>query len=306
MNVVFFGGEPLMNGSVISYIGGTVCEYCRAHGIDWQAGIITNGTLLTEEIAAELASVGVVWAKVTIDGDRKAHDRLRVTATGGGTFDRIWDNLQGAARHLRLIIGGNINDTNEATVPRLLDRLAAAPWRDAIMSVRFKPIGSFDKKHPLPSGSACQLSAFTKEQVGWMLRLREEIRARGLPVVSDPNVGPCDFFRPNTVSIGVDGALYPCPAFVGLPEFEMGNVVRGETTAFGEKVDGIRAWRESCHGCAYLPVCAGGCRVPAWLEHKDLSATVCDKVFYDAMVPRYVAACDAENRRGDVPRSMFI
>ncbi len=305
MNVVFFGGEPLINSQVVEEIGHILSGQCRSMGVHWKAGVITNGTLLTGEIAELIARAGVSWAKVTLDGDQRFHDRLRPYADGRGSFDRIFENLSAAAPFLRLMIGGNIDRSNVDSVPALLDRLAAAPWRDAIMSVRFKPIMRSRGPHSLHAKTACQLKAFTEEQVRWMLWLREEIKARGLPVDSDPHIGPCDFYRPNVISIGVDGALYPCAAFVGIDDCVMGNVASGALTDFGREVERMRAWDEGCHRCPYLPLCAGGCRAAAYFQGKDISKTVCDKEFYRRMLPRYIAECDADARRGRVQESMF-
>lgn len=305
MNIVFFGGEPLLNCQVIEEMCLSMRTGCESLGVGWKAGVITNGTLLTAEVAQLIAGAGVSWAKVTLDGDRDAHDRLRPYANGRGSFDRIFENLAAAAPYLRLMIGGNIDKSNIGTVPALLDRLASASWRDAIMSVRFKPIMQSKGTKSLHAKTACQMSAFTDEQVQWMLWLRDEIKARGLPVDSDPLIGPCDFYRPNVVSIGIDGALYPCAAFVGENECVMGNVVSGKLTDFGREVEKIRAWDKGCHRCPYLPVCAGGCRAAAYFQGKGIGATVCDKEFYRRMLPRYIAECNADARKGRVQESMF-
>jgi uncharacterized protein len=306
MNVVFFGGEPLLNCNAIESIGATLEESCKAFGIEWKAGVITNGTLLTAEVAEILSRAGISWAKVTLDGDEAAHDRLRPFANGHGTYRRIMDNLASAARYLKIAIGGNFDSSNVHTIPALLDQLAVAPWKDSLISVGFKPIAPFGGHAAGAERTACSLSSFTNEQINQIVEIREEVKRRGLPVMSDPSVGPCDFYRPNVVTIGVDGSLYPCGAFVGMPELVMGNVTSSELTPVGEKIANIRAWEEGCYKCAYLPVCAGGCRVPAYFQKGDLAATVCDKRFYDRMIPCLVAECDEEHRRGEVQSSLFI
>lgn len=305
MNIVFFGGEPLLNCKVIEEISKNLQATCRSLGIDWKAGVITNGTLLTKEVAEMLQRAGITWVKVTIDGDRDAHNKLRPYASGKGSFDQIFENLSVASHFLRIMIGGNVDESNIESVPPLLDRLMVAPWRDAIISVRFKPIQWSGKNACGLPKTACQLSSFTEEQVQWMVRLREEVQARGLPVISDPNIGPCDFYRPNVISIGVDGSLYPCGAFVGINDCAMGNVQSDKLTDFGKKIEKLKTWDEKCYHCAFLPICAGGCRAAAYFDKGDIGATVCDKEFYDQMLPRYIDECDENNRRGKEQESMF-
>lgn len=305
LSVIFFGGEPLLNCNVIEQISSVLSEVCRSIGIGWKAGVITNGTLLTKSVAELLMHSGVSWAKVTLDGDKEGHDRLRRYADGHGSFDRIFENLEQASEYLRLMIGGNIDESNIDTVPSLLDRLASASWKKAIMSVQFKPIRWSEPDVCVNSKTACQLSAFTPEQLIWMIRLRQEVQKRGLPVISDPNLGPCDFYRPNVISIGIDGSLYPCGAFVGLPDFVMGNVQNNELTDFGREVEGFRAWDGKCRDCSYLPLCAGGCRAAAYFGNKGLNAVVCDREFYRQMLPRYIVECDDSQKRNGELASMF-
>lgn len=288
VGLVFFGGEPLLNCHAIETISKTLFDWCRNEGLAWKAGVITNGTLLTGEVAEMLAASGLSWAKVTLDGDREDHDRLRPHVNGKGSFDQIFENLAEASKHLKLVIGGNVDESNIGSVPALLDRLASAPWRNSILSVRLKPIQWSAKDGSVNAKAACQLSAFSEEQVEWMVRLRDEVIAHGLPVTSDPCIGPCDFYRPNVISIGVDGSLYPCGAFVGLDEFSMGNVMSPDLTDFGREVEQIRAWDKHCNGCPFLPVCAGGCRAAAYFQKRDINTRVCDLKFYDRMLPRYI------------------
>lgn len=306
MNVVFFGGEPLLNCNAIESVGATLAESCRAFGIEWKAGVVTNGTLLTEEVARILARSGVSWAKVTLDGSEDAHDRLRAYANGKGTFRRIMENLERAAPYLKIMIGGNFNDSNIYTIPTLLDELAIAPWKDALISVGFKPIASNGKERMAAERAGCSPSSFTEKQIGQIVELREEIKKRGLPVMSDPSVGPCDFFRPNAVTIGVDGSIYPCAAFVGNSELVVGSVESNEPTAIGKEIAEVKPWGKDCYECSYLPVCTGGCRVPALFEKGDIDAMVCDKRFYERLLPRIVAECDDEYRCGAVKSSLLI
>ncbi|MFA4874414.1 MAG: radical SAM protein [bacterium] len=290
LSLVFFGGEPLMNARAIEEIGADLNEYCAGYGIAFKAGAITNGTLLTPEITNALAKAGVTWVKVTLDGDKSLHDKMRVLAKGGGTFDLIWQNLESAADRLRLFIGGNFPEGDLGAFDSLLERLAGVPWRESIAEVTFKPIMKPKKGNAIAMNTDCGHGAFTQGQVHRMLEMRRRIRAAGLPSISDPNLGPCDFYRNNVLTIGAGGEIYPCSGFVGISDFVIGSIRSSEPTAFGDRLRTLRAWCDECKGCTYLPVCAGGCRLPAYLEGKDVSATVCDREFYERMIPMMLSA----------------
>ena len=51
--------------------------------------------------------------KITLDGDRDTHNRMRPLRGGQGTFDRIVENIRAVADRVAVAIGGNFD---EATV----------------------------------------------------------------------------------------------------------------------------------------------------------------------------------------------
>lgn len=83
----FFGGEPLLNPSVIKYI----CEYFdylkEIHKINYipKYGITTNGTQITEESAQLMKKYSFIIT-LSIDGNEIIHDSLRTDKFGNGTF----------------------------------------------------------------------------------------------------------------------------------------------------------------------------------------------------------------------------
>ena len=60
--------------------------------------IITNGLLLTPEVVDRLLPFGLNGVKITLDGDRDTHNRMRPLRGGQGTFDRIIENIRAGRR----------------------------------------------------------------------------------------------------------------------------------------------------------------------------------------------------------------
>lgn len=88
--IILYGGEALINWKVakqaLSYI-----EQQKAKGVlpaNTSVTLNTNGTLLTPEIATELAKYNVNVA-ISVDGPQEIHDRMRVDHHGKGTFERV-------------------------------------------------------------------------------------------------------------------------------------------------------------------------------------------------------------------------
>lgn len=83
--ITFFGGEPLLNFAVIK----TVVE--RAPDI--KCGIITNGTIMTEEIADFIKEYSIPIT-LSIDGPQPVHDAVRQYPDGRGTHKTIMKTVE--------------------------------------------------------------------------------------------------------------------------------------------------------------------------------------------------------------------
>lgn len=93
LSVGWYGGEPLLGMKMIERITsdlkdvvGPTCEY--------SASIVTNGYLLTPDVARRLAACGVTSAQVTIDGSKSDHDSRRILHDGSPTYERILKNVK--------------------------------------------------------------------------------------------------------------------------------------------------------------------------------------------------------------------
>lgn len=95
------GGEPFLRGDLMDVIG-----LLRDRGFD--VYLLTNGTLVTGEMAARLASLGVRGVQVSIEGPRDTHDSIR----GRGSFSA-------AMRGVRRLVDAGLTVTLNATLSRL-------------------------------------------------------------------------------------------------------------------------------------------------------------------------------------------
>jgi radical SAM protein with 4Fe4S-binding SPASM domain len=76
--VTLSGGEPLTRSDICSII-----KYCKQKGL--AANIITNGWLMTDDLAKKLKSSGVSTVAISLDGTEEVHDKIRKK----GSFERI-------------------------------------------------------------------------------------------------------------------------------------------------------------------------------------------------------------------------
>jgi uncharacterized protein len=152
LSLTFFGGEPLLNLPVMYYLAERMWQATQARGVRQWVNIITNGLLLTREIVDRLNPLGLNGIKITLDGDRDTHDRMRPLRGGQGTFDRIIRNIRDVADRTKISIGGNFDADSVESYPALLDFLQQQEFAGVLAKVNFKPV----IRAPQPSAPVAQ------------------------------------------------------------------------------------------------------------------------------------------------------
>ena len=303
--LTLFGGEPLLNLPVAYYMAERCHALCEERGITQQISVITNGLLLSREFVQRLNPLGLRGIKITLDGDRHTHNRMRPLRGGQGTFDRIIENIRQVSPLVPITIGGNFDEASAESYPALLDFLREQEFADRITKIAFKPvIKSFDQAVPkgvIPltavggngkplngtcmtsagagslGGSPCDTCHFTDEKMQF---LRDETRKRGFWTPDGVHMGPCEIHKRHAYTIGPDGSLYACPGFTGDAKEATGHIDGREEIwrqAAAERFERLSAHKEACGDCAFIPVCGGGCSVAAHTELGDMHQPSCHK-----------------------------
>ena len=306
--LTLFGGEPLLNLPVAYYLGERLWSACSARGVRMMVNLITNGLLLTPDVVDRLAQFGLNGVKITLDGDRDTHNRMRPLRGGQGTFDKIIENVRRVADRCRVTIGGNFDESSVDSYPALLDYLRQQDFSDKLAKVAFKPIIREPKPQqpkgfiPLtavsgdgrPLNGTCMTSAgggtsvcgscnFLDEKMAF---LRDETAKRGFYTNDGVHMGPCEIHRQHAHTISPDGSLYACPGFTGDKAQSTGHIDgrRDDRRArAASEFERLAAWKE-CRDCAFIPVCAGGCTVAAHTELGSLHRPNCHKASFEAGV----------------------
>ena len=125
LHVSWFGGEPLLATDVIESLSGRLMALAEEHDCDYKATIITNGYLLTQEIADMLERCKVTLAQITIDGLGATHDATRHLAGGGPTFERIVSNLRNLKLGFAVNVRHNVHEGNRHEMDALQEYVEA-------------------------------------------------------------------------------------------------------------------------------------------------------------------------------------
>ncbi len=95
-HVMLFGGEPLLAPHIIKYIFDYGLQLAKKHKIKFTASIVTNATLMNEDIfwlLMEYKDKVHLNCQLSVDGIQKVHDMYRVTKDGKGSFSLIEKNI---------------------------------------------------------------------------------------------------------------------------------------------------------------------------------------------------------------------
>ena len=260
-DVNWFGGEPLLYPQIIESLSERFMALSERYGASYSAGIVTNGYLLTQEIADMLGRVKVEGALITIDGIGATHDATRHLVGGGPTFDRIVSNLRTLRLPFKVQVRHNIHEGNFAERDEL----------DALVAQIAEESGNV-----LFSDSAAIADSDPAEQRGRQVdllgddALSETWRKHD---AANFTHGRGSFCCANTFwSLGIDekGNLHKCWEAVDKTELSFGTAHDWdpdnplETASNPDKftcylnTTGPVPY-EACKECVFLPVCVGGC-----------------------------------------------
>ncbi len=286
LELVFYGGEPLLNPKAVRLISKEMSELTQQMGIQLNISIITNGFLLNGELIDFLLPFGLKEVKVTLDGDREAHDAKRPHQNGEGTFDTILGNLLQLKGKIAISIGGNFDDSNRESMPRLLDLLEDHGFNEHVKRVGFKPIFSSldDARRPQSLLNTC---TFSDIDVDDLLCLRKETEKRGFPCPGGIALGPCEASREHAYTIDPLGRIYKCPGSAGMDEFVIGHINEDELNYRNTQFMTFDPC-EICRGCPYIPICGGGCRMSAHIKKADFRDIACERKYFDQAAPEIV------------------
>lgn len=264
----FFGGEPLMNLSVVKQTVDYAKAQGKAHGKKFLFTLTTNGVLLDEETARYL-NEEMENVVLSIDGRKEVHDGVRKTVNGKGSYDVIIENItrfvkMRGDRHYYVrgtFTKKNLDFGND--VLYLADKGLTEISLEPVVTDENSPLYISEEDVPAVAEEYRRLAREYKRR-----KAAGEKLFRFFHFQIDLDGGPCLRKRVSACGAGNEyfsvtpsGDIFPCHQFADLPEYKMGTVFEG-------KLDGkIRSLfrdnnlytRKACENCFAKYHCSGGC-----------------------------------------------
>ncbi len=269
----YYGGEPLLNFSLIKQ----TIEYCKkikqGKKINFRFLLATNGTLLDKEKGEFLIENGVDVA-VSLDGPKKIQDMQRPFSDGRGSFDIVIDNINSLKADYRSQIVGRATFTPYSTdvvktfsFLRSLgfDRIEVCESEKAGYGLESKNRFFFSGEKGINRLKSLynKLAIFyTQEVIKGNLTYENTYFNRFFKQLSrlyhiQSIVGTCSAGY-SLMAVDMDGSIYPCTAFVGIPHFKIGTVDTGISDNKLQKFLNTKIYEsDACNKCWARKICKG-------------------------------------------------
>ncbi|MBI5526455.1 MAG: radical SAM protein [Deltaproteobacteria bacterium] len=260
LNISFTGGEPLLRPDIVR-----LAAFVVARKVD--ANVLTNGSLLSEDLAKDLIETGVSLFEIPILALRETHNSM----TGLDAFDRTIEAIANVKLHRGRVVTVFVNTKkNLGEIGEML-KLSFALGADGVMVNRFNPGGEGARhiEELLPSIDELYAAFDTVE------RLASEYK---LPISTPIPMPPCIFdasrykrLKFHSCAAGTDNAYFAVDPLGNVRMCNHTSLILGNALdePFGRIVSKERtaefesAAPPGCDGCAHRATCQGGCKASA-------------------------------------------
>lgn len=278
VNLVFFGGEPLLALDLIRQVTDYAEARCAETGTALDLSLTTNATLLDDATIAWL-DAHRFGLTVSIDGPAAAHDRHRRSVGGSGTHALVSAKARRLlARYRARPVGARVTlaagNTDVVAIHRhLRDELG-------FFEVGFAPVtAADDDRLRLDDAELATvfagLQTLAREYLDAALADRNNGFSNMHQVITDLHEGtrkvlPCGAGL-GMLALDGGGDLHLCHRFVGSDMPTFGSVAHGiDRARLGHFLETAAARDGSdCATCRIRHLCAGGCYHEAYARHGD-------------------------------------
>lgn len=258
----WFGGEPLLNPSVITLITRRVRNALCNKRIN--STIITNASLFTKEMIClakdewKLSNI-----QITLDGLSDYHEKRKAYINKRYTFDKTIEtigNLLDAGLYVTLRL--NYDKENYEDIIRLIYFISNTYGNPSNLSCYSYPLfnnSHYKNQNYLSSDDIPKYESRIKDvlvETGYYNPLKMSLRRTNACFATDPY----------SCVIDPQGFIYKCSMDMYDPSRSLGDVKNGVTMG-----NQLIEWTtpvlpDVCNKCILLPICQGGCRASRLLN----------------------------------------
>jgi len=277
--ITWYGGEPILASDIVIKMTKELKSNFTSYGIKSEFSMVSNGTLLTMDIANELANAGLESIQISIDSlfEKENH---RGIYTLNNSFSDLFKNAINASSILDVSIRINVDNSNKNDLPEIIKILRTHNLNSIsfarIHDFNIDCIGSVKIKQ---ENKNLKPFCFAKFERTFLLN-----SIHAIPLMLrrlQPKSHFCAATSGGMTVIAPNGDISQCWETVGVEEQVIGNVLDETRLEIGNNkwfkysvVD-----RPECRSCRVLPLCMGGCANPIMAHGANHS--VCESIKFN-------------------------
>lgn len=283
LNVAWYGGEPLMCKNTIDILSKKFLKICEENNIEYNAFIVTNGSLITDEIVNMFNKINIKKIQITLDGDKVTHNSRRISKNGQDYFDCIINNINKLLQaKLNVTIRINIDKTNINNLDGLFKTLSKKLISKSV-KINFAQVIAHTKACKCISSHCYTTQEFSNK----LFQLHKYIIKYGFEKTNPlkyptPKYNYCSAEISNAYVIDALGNIYKCWNEIGNTKYSIGNIQSCISYLNNNEhnlwLQNNRIENDKCINCPILPICAGGCPHKPVVENAN---PICDTYKYN-------------------------
>ncbi len=262
------GGEPLCNPYLFK-----ILDLIKKDEKDISFSILTNGTLITEEIAKKIKSYHPYYVQVSLEGGKKINDYIR----GKGTYKKIAKGISYLRKeNIFTSISFTATKLNYREFPKVV-KYATKYHVNNVWSDRYIPLGDSKDKELVLNNEE------TKEYLEIMNKERKKLKKKKNNITTVSMYRALQFQMTNDIEYGCtagdtlltvmeNGDLVPCRRM----PIVVGNLLKDNMYQLYKNSNILKELRKNtipdeCSECEYSKLCHGGLKCLTYALYKDLN-----------------------------------
>lgn len=262
------GGEPLCNPHLFK-----ILDLIKKDEKLISFSILTNGTLITENIAKKIKSYNPYYVQVSLEGGQKTNDYIR----GKGTYKKIAKGIKNLKKYnIFTSISFTATTLNYKEFPKVVS-YAKKYKVDNVWSDRYIPLGDSEDKNLSLNVSQ------TQEYLSIMAKERLKLKRKQYNKTTISMYRALQFQKTNDFAYGCtagdtlltvmeNGDLVPCRRM----PIVVGNLLKDDMYKLYKTNSILKELRKNtipddCNDCEHAQMCHGGLKCITYAIYKDLN-----------------------------------
>ncbi|CAM3791336.1 radical SAM protein [Hathewaya histolytica] len=264
VEVIFFGGEPLINFKLIKESVAYSKELAEEYKKHVDFSMTTNATLVNKDIA-EFLKENNFFITISIDGDEKIHNTNRFYSNKKGSYKDVIKGLEILKEVAVPMVARATASPENIDFVKSAEHLIDLDFQSLFISEALNLFKTDDDYKILKNEyikMVNQLKLYLENENYKGIKKNNNIikilRALHKAGLRNKFCGAMI----NMMTIDKDGYLYPCHRFVANKEYKIGNVFDGVNDDKYNQIiekDLSLVGRNKCFSCWAYNICGGGC-----------------------------------------------